>query len=162
MDRAGDILKLSQGQPPDNQSSMQDFLQMSLQSQENSLESQLRAVGLAEWQIVIIQLAQDKRHDLAPCLIPLWKAKLKSFPDEEICSALVNGNWEWFPSVDEVIRQIESNRHARLAEKENNAWLAWKERQRKAMAEGKLASEKDYADLRRVCREAMCASQMRS
>jgi hypothetical protein len=75
--------------------------------QSSALEL-LRQAGATEWEVVLYQMAQDKRHDLDPGILPYWRAKLKNRSDAAICEALMQGRWEFFPSVDQVLDLLES------------------------------------------------------
>jgi hypothetical protein len=48
------------------------------------------------WLGLALQIAQDKRHDIAAPTLRLWKEKLKKFSDQAVCDALMTGKWELF------------------------------------------------------------------
>jgi hypothetical protein len=64
--------------------------------------------GMPGWTGILAAIAQDKRHDLPDHTLLLWKAKLERFPDEDVASVLLEGTWKFFPSVDEVIADLEA------------------------------------------------------
>jgi hypothetical protein len=85
-----------------------------------------------------------------------WREKLKNYRDEDIYEALMYDSWEWFPSVDEVIASIEGHRAA-IADREyiNRDWQRYELAQKRAEAEGRLATDEDYENMRRACREIL-------
>ena len=97
------------------------------------------------WQKLLDILAQDKRHDLAMAVRLLWKAKLKKYPDEEVCEALMLYKGEFFPKVDTIVELIE-RRRANV--QTNKPWDKFKTERREAEAKGLLASTHDYEWLR--------------
>ena len=81
----------------------------------------------------------------------LWIAKLRSYRDEIVSEALLARRGELFPSVDDVIEQIEIIQERRRQETANQEWEHYQQEQERAAAEGLLATENDYA----VMNEAM-------
>jgi hypothetical protein len=71
---------------------------------------------LPQWAEVLMQLAQDKRHDLAPGILRFWMEKLQNYTDVEICKGLLLYAGEYFPSVDVIIDHVERGRKATAAE----------------------------------------------
>lgn len=59
------------------------------------------------WAMIVLQMAQDKRHDLAAGTLRFWREKLKHYPESTVCKALMSGRWQLFPSVDDVISEVE-------------------------------------------------------
>lgn len=62
---------------------------------------------LAKWITVVEQIAHDKHYDLTPEALQFWTHKLHGIADDEICDALLLGRWKFFPSVDDVLEQID-------------------------------------------------------
>ena len=122
------------------------------QSSEEAIEY-LKAMGAPRWSIRVLEMAQDKRHDLAPHTLRYWTEKLKGIPDLLICQALTNGRWDFFPSVDDVLQQIELIREQLNQCAGEAAYDAYREQQREAEAKGLLATEEDYAYMRKRLRE---------
>jgi hypothetical protein len=105
-----------------------------------------------KWPGIAVQIAQDKRHDIAAPTLRFWKEKLKAFRDETVCEALTSGRWELFPSVDQVIAEVERLNERKRHENANRDWQGWKANMRRAQDEGLLASEEDYAEMRAALR----------
>jgi hypothetical protein len=120
-------------------------------SLEESIQS-LEAAGAPKWLTLALQIAQDKRHDIAAPTLRFWKEKLKAFRDETVCEALTSGRWELFPSVDQVIAEVERLNERKRHENANRDWQGWKANMRRAQEEGLLASEEDYAEMRAALR----------
>lgn len=89
---------------------------------------------------------------MAAATLRFWREKLKNYADELICTALISGKWQFFPSVDQVIEQIEIIQERRRQESANREWAAYKANQLKAEMEGRLATEEDYAEMRAALR----------
>jgi hypothetical protein len=106
-----------------------------------------------KWPAIAVQIAQDKRHDIAAPTLRFWKEKLKAFRDETVCEALTSGRWELFPSVDQVIAEVERLNERKRHENANLEWNTYKDRQEAAMRDGRMASEEDYAYMRSKLRE---------
>jgi len=68
-------------------------------------------------------------------------------------SALLSSGWDFFPSVDQVISVINANRQAAADASRNREWEIYKENQRKAEAEGRLATQAEKDELREVFRK---------
>lgn len=64
----------------------------------------------------------------------------------------MQGCWEFFPSVDHVIEQIERIQEERQLEAANRDWEAYKAQQKNAQEMGLLASEEDYEEMRQALR----------
>src|SRR5512146_1691384 len=128
MERIGEIIKRPQSLT--SQPSTTDGRAMSVLLQQSTdfaeLAKLMRDRGAKEWEIKILQVAQDRRHDLAPATIPLWREKLRQYRDEEVCAALLLWSGEFFPSVDDVIEIINRRRETRHGEIQNAEWSAWK------------------------------------
>jgi hypothetical protein len=105
-----------------------------------------------KWPAIAVQIAQDKRHDIAAPTLRFWKEKLKAFRDETLCEALLAGRWELFPSVDQVIVEIGRLEERKRHDNANRDWQGWKANMRRAQDEGLLASEGDYAEMRAALR----------
>jgi hypothetical protein len=67
-----------------------------------------------KWMQVLYAIAQDKRHDVCVPVLELWKSKLSEFPDNDVTKVLVETNWGFFPSVDEVLDGLETLAEERL------------------------------------------------
>ena len=105
------------------------------------------------WLGLVLQIAQDKRHDMAAPTLRFWREKLKAFRDETVCEALTSGRWEFFPSVDQVITEIEAVQKRNQFEAANRDWEQWKGNMKRAQDEGLMATEEDYAEMRKRLRE---------
>lgn len=101
-----------------------------------------------QWAEVVKAVAQDKRHDLAPETILLWREKLKHLSDEVICRSLMTGKWQYFPSVDDVLEQSEIVIEQMATEKSDDYWANWKAENAKAEREGRLMTDADWDELR--------------
>jgi hypothetical protein len=99
------------------------------------------------WSGLMTTMAQDMRHDLPPDVYRLWKARLAGIPDETICAALLSGRWTIFPSVGQVLDEIDAMKRLAAAQREDD-YVQWKREQEAAAAGGKLATEEDYAWMR--------------
>ena len=106
-----------------------------------------------KWMGIAVQMAQDKRHDLAPEVLKLWIKKLERHPDDLVCEALVSGIWEYFPSVDQVISQVERIQDRKRQDSANREWDHWKANMKRAQEEGLMATEEDYAEMRAALRK---------
>jgi len=91
----------------------------------------------------------DKRQDWWPGILSFWTEKLASYQESEVCEALKLYAGEFFPSVDDIAALIERRR---INAAQNKQWDQWKATQKQAAAEGKLATDEDYAQLREVFR----------
>ena len=69
------------------------------------------------WAELLLQIAQDKRHDLAPGILQLWKVKLQSYKAWEINEALMLYAGEFFPSVDDITAMMNRGRTRRAEAK---------------------------------------------
>lgn len=126
--------------------------QPSPQSSEEAIQ-RLRDYGAPQWTIRVLEMAQDKRHDLPPHSLRYWREKLKGIPDGIVCEALLTGRWKLFPSVDEVLAVVEEIRE-RLAQRAGESdYDRYKRGQDRAAKEGLLATEEDYAAMRKRLRE---------
>ena len=105
------------------------------------------------WLGIVLQIAQDKRHDLAAPTLRFWKEKLKNFQDNTVCEALLSGQWEFFPSVDQVIKEIDLINERKRHENANRDWQQWKANLKRAKTEGLLATEQDYEEMRAALRK---------
>jgi hypothetical protein len=63
-----------------------------------------------KWLDVLRQVAIDKRQDLVPGILDLWRAKLSAYRDPEICRALVAYRGQFFPSVDDIADLVDGER----------------------------------------------------
>lgn len=154
MDKIGEIIKANQ-QSLTSQPNTSDTQEISLRSEPSmgldQMAQWLRQQGAPEWEIALIAMAQDKRHDLPELTLEsCWRAKLKAFRDKEICDALQLWAGEFFPCVDDVIGIIERRRELAAV---NKPWNDYKAAQEQAAVEGKLATDEDYERLRAHCRE---------
>lgn len=122
------------------------------QSSETAIEM-LRDLGAPKWSILVLEMAQDKRHDLAPHTLRFWKEKLKDVPDALVCEALITGRWKLFPSIDEVLIVVEEIRERLNQKVGEDSWEHYKREQKRAEREGLLATDCDYAELRKKLRE---------
>jgi len=104
------------------------------------------------WMGVMLQIAQDKRHDLAPEVLKFWAKKLGKIEDELICLALMSGRWKYFPAIDQVLDEIDRIRESRRQQAVNRDWANYKANQLKAEMEGRLATSEDYAEMRAALR----------
>ena len=135
-----------------NQGEIQDNA-LTHRPQEPLAMSQQSSQPSPNWLGLVLQIAQDKRHDIAAPTLRFWKEKLKGFADGLICQALSEGRWEFFPDVDKVISQIEAIQERKRQENDNAQWEAYKLRQQAALREGRMASDEDYAYMRSKLRE---------
>lgn len=60
----------------------------------------------------------------------------------------MQGNWEFFPDVDAVIKLIGRIQDERRQDAANAEWDAYCENQKRADREGLLATEEQYAEMR--------------
>ena len=105
------------------------------------------------WLELVAQIAQDKRHDLSTGTLRFWNLKLAKYSDQTICQALAEGIWDYFPSVDQVIQQIEAIMRRDREDRTTAQWDSWRKRQAEAEREGKLATEEQYAEMRAALRK---------
>lgn len=110
-----------------------------------------RLSDLPGWAGILHALAQDKRHDLAPHVIELWKVKLAPYRDEDIAQVLVRGEWKFFPSVDEVIYAVEVVAQERRAQREQDK-LDQDRRDAEAAREA-WQDPKQQAELDQICKD---------
>ncbi|MCU1338809.1 MAG: hypothetical protein JWO19_4390 [Bryobacterales bacterium] len=97
-----------------------------------------QASQLPSWHGILHAIAQDKRQDLAPHVVTLWTIKLAKYPDADIAQVLTEGQWKFFPSIDEVIADLEAladHRRLQREEERNRAEQADMEAARKYWAE---------------------------
>lgn len=153
MEQIGKLIKRKPNQAPKSPEPMAITRQLPMATDFSELVEHLRAAGAPEWEILILQMSQDKRHDLAPHVMPYWREKLKNLPDKMICAALLSGAWQFFPSVDQVLEQVELVAERGMQTKGEAEWATWKAENRRAEKEGRMASEKDYEWARREFRE---------
>lgn len=106
--------------------------------------------SVPQWAGILMQIAQDKRHELAPGMARYWKEKLIDYSDKEIADALMLYMGEFFPSVDHIIATMDRKRDYHATKK---GWEDYKEAQRKAVAEGRLATQEERDALREVFRK---------
>lgn len=121
-------------------------------SSEEAIQ-QLRKMGAPQWSIRVLEMAQDKRHDLAPHSLRYWKEKLRGIPDEIVCEALTTGRWQYFPSVDDVLIAVGEIRERLVQRAGESDYERFQREQRRAAQEGLLATESDYAAMRTKLRE---------
>lgn len=155
MQKIGDLLNQSESQSLTVQRSTPGNSQISELLQEGDWESlceQLRQAGTPEWEILVIQMAQDMRHDISPAVMPLWREKLKRFSDVTVCRALKSFSGRFFPSLPDVLEAITRDAEDAQLAKSNREWVERKEAEKKP---GVLATEDQYEDLRRECREIL-------
>jgi hypothetical protein len=100
-------------------------------------------------------LAQSRYKELTTPEIALWKAKLSAYPNELIEWALLSYNGEFFPNPSAICRMIELKQEQSFAEQQQAEWPAWKASQAQAEREGSLATDADYEQLRKKCREIL-------
>jgi hypothetical protein len=155
MEKIGQLLnKPNQNQGLALRSNTLDTTQISELLQESDWESlceQLRQAGTPEWEIKVIQMAQDMRHDISPAVMPLWRDKLKPFTDAQICQALTRFGGHLFPSLPDVLEMIERNAEDAAIAKADREWNERKAQERRP---GVLATEEQYAELRETFRKA--------
>ena len=88
-----------------------------------------------------------------------WKQELEGYSDQETTEALNLWVGEWFPSVKEIRQLMDRKRELqKQAAKEaanNRPWENYKAEQAQAAAEGRLATDDDYEQLRAQCRDIM-------
>jgi hypothetical protein len=150
MESVGEVL--SRHDPIHKPNELSAISQPLPQSSEEAIEW-LRKNGAPEWQIVALQMAQDKRHDFAPHTLRLWIDKLADYPDSLVCRAMKQGRWEYFPSVDDVLKMADLLRERDAQEAGNRDWLAYKAQNAAAERDGRMATEEDYAEMRSKLRE---------
>lgn len=105
------------------------------------------------WADLVEKLAQDLRQDLAPGILTLWKEKLRNYSDREICEGLMSQNWLLFPSVFNLADVLDQRREERYGDKADIEWRSWKATQAQAEVEGRMATDEDYAELRKTFQE---------
>ncbi len=113
----------------------------------------LRDQGAPQWTIRVLEMAQDKRHDLPPHSLRYWREKLKDIPDQIVCEALLTGRWKLFPSVDDVLIVVEEIRERMAQRAGESDYERYKRNQEYAATHGLLATEEDYAAMRKRLRE---------
>ena len=111
------------------------------------------------WAGLLWTLAQSRTKELTTAEVALWKAKLSGYPSDLVEWALVNYNGEFFPNPSTICQMIERKRESLYAEHEQAAWPAWKATQAQAEREGQLATDEDYEQLRRECREILAKAK---
>lgn len=74
--------------------------------------------------------------------------KLRNCTDEIVSEALISGRWSLFPSVDEVLDQIDLIKERRRQESGEREWNSYRLEQKRAAEDGRLASEADYSQMR--------------
>jgi hypothetical protein len=129
-----------------------DELALSTNEQQITLQQPQQPLEAPTWMPILLAIAQDKRHDLAPATLRLWKVKLAKYSDEQVLQSLKVGTWHWFPSVDDVIELIQVQIERSRQEAANREWDHYKAEQRRAEAEGRLATDEDYALMREALR----------
>src|SRR6266496_2870496 len=102
--------------PPTDQSNQDSLVPRSPGTTTTAL-SLSEPSELPQWAEMLAQIAQDKRHDLAPGILRLWKVKLSHYRDQEIVDALLLYAGEYFPSVDTIIATMDRRRERRAEEK---------------------------------------------
>lgn len=70
-----------------------------------------------------------------------------------MCDALVTGRWQLFPSVDDVLIEIELRQERAGQERGNSDWENWKRERAYAKRHGLLATEADHEAMRTKLRE---------
>jgi len=106
-----------------------------------------------KWLGLVFQIAQDKRHDIAAPTLRFWREKLKKYPDQVVCEALLSIECKLFPSVDDVIAEIGRLAERKRHENANRDWEQWKAGMRRAQEEGLMATDEDYAEMRAALRK---------
>jgi hypothetical protein len=66
--------------------------------------------------VILEAIAADKKSDLHPGAVQLWKAKLESYRASEIKHALLAYQGEYMPSCDDIIRLIERTKQTKKRE----------------------------------------------
>ena len=115
--------------------------------------SQPPSEEMPTWGPLVLVLAQDKRHDLTSATLRFWKVKLAKYSDELVSRALMEGVWDFFPSVDSVIQEIGRIQESLRIENADKHWGRWKSEQERAHQEGLLASEEDYEHMRAALKD---------
>jgi hypothetical protein len=113
---------------------------------------------LPQWAETLTQVAQDKRHDLAPGILRLWREKLKSYRDAEINEVLLLYSGEFFPSVDAITEIIERRREVKGMERGHSDWERWKAENERAQAEGRVLTPEQMAEFMNNCKEIFARS----
>lgn len=129
MERIGEIIKY---QP----SSTGEHMTTNSPSQQQQAHPWMKLLGI---------IAQDRRHDLAPAIVGLWKEKLEKYDDDEICDALKLYSGEFFPTIEAIVGLVERRRKNAAT---NAPWDKYKSDQQYAAEHGLLASTEDYEWLR--------------
>src|SRR5689334_6836324 len=143
MEKIGAILKdanpkaASLALTPNTNAGLQTSAPSPLVTEFHQLAKLMRDRGAQEWEILILRIAQDKRHSISPEVMPYWRAKLKNYPDLEVRHALMLYKGEFFPQVDQIIELIEGQRELKYLGKINAEWSTWKTRQKEAEQEGR-------------------------
>jgi hypothetical protein len=82
----------------------------------------LEAPGVPKWVRPVLQLAQDRRHDLPAMTLEFWKVKLLGIPEELVVEALLLYAKPFFPSIQDVLEIIERKRQSAAALKQEAYW----------------------------------------
>lgn len=82
-----------------------------------------------------------------------WQVKLQAYKPEEVESALLAYNGPFFPDAGLIVTMIEERRQIAFANKQNAAWDEYRDNQAQAEAEGRMATDEDYAELRKTFTE---------
>jgi hypothetical protein len=83
-----------------------------LQRQSRSLDEAIQLIedsGAPKWLRPMMQLAQDRRHDLPDITLRFWKAKFSGIPENLVCEALMSYCGPFFPSVEDILAIINRN-----------------------------------------------------
>jgi hypothetical protein len=83
-------------------------LQSNMSEPAQMLKLFAESSGMPGWTGILAAIAQDKRHDLPDHTLLLWKAKLEKYPEADIAQVLVAGSWKLFPSIDEVLEDLDA------------------------------------------------------
>lgn len=102
-----------------------------------------------KWMDTLRMLAKDKRFEWFPGMARYWTEKLKAYPGPIVNAVLLQIHWTLFPSTDEVIEELETLRETWRQERDDDAWQHWKLEQERAARDGLLATDEDYAELRK-------------
>src|SRR5205809_5498820 len=89
--RKGDSLTLRSPEPSAISQRAPESLDEAIQLIEDS--------GAPKWFRPMMQLAQDRRHDLPDMTLQFLKAKFSGIPEKLVCEALMLYAGEFFPSV---------------------------------------------------------------
>jgi hypothetical protein len=85
---------------------------------------------MPKWYGLLLQMAQAKREDATRGLPKYWLLKLKGYPDDEVCQALLAYEDALFPDPQDIVNLIKEARMRRAEAKKflpcglcNDGWV---------------------------------------